>query len=110
MIRVGTSWRGGHGNRHYVSGPLWLAALGGWMLWPFSLVAWMFWLFIGWWLALGIAGLILPLWLLAQLILILVSAGGMAWATWSNARKGTHYRGRILNLPFWLFAVEQTTR
>lgn len=110
MIRTGTSWPAGHGRRQYLSGPLWLLTLGGWLAWPFDLAAWALWIFVGWWLVLGVAGIVIPLWLLAQLILIAVSALGLAWATWSNVRRHTHYRGRVIYLPFWLFAIEQTAR
>lgn len=108
MIRAGTSWPGSHGRRYWVSGPLWLLTLGGWLSWPFDLAAWCLWIFIGWWLVLGIGGLLAVCWLLAQLILILASAAVMIWAFWSNVKHRTRYRGRVMRLPFGLFAIDQT--
>ena len=102
------SWPGSHGRRHWVSGPLWLLTFGGWLSWPFDLAAWAFYVFVGWWLVLGIGGLLITCWLLAQLILIIASAAVMIGAFYSNRRHRTRYRGRVVTLPFGLFAIDQT--
>lgn len=86
-FRAGHSWPTGNGGRSWVSGPLWIFGVG--------------WLG-GCWLKLFLLPWRIALWLAAEELLLIVSAGVIVYRLIRRQR----FRVLIVRLPYRLFALD----